>query len=376
MADLKREKLNVLVLFGGRSGEHEVSLASARSVVGRLDPAKYNVILLGIDPQGRWLLPDDSRRALDEGPADGAAAVVQMSGRARALMKLKGDILEPGGRIDVVFPVLHGPFGEDGTVQGLLELADLPYVGAGVLGSALSMDKDTMKTVLRAHGLPVPDFLALKRRDWRQDAEGCAALVRDQIGYPCFVKPANLGSSVGISKVRSESRLAAAVEEAAQYDTKIVVEHAVPQAREIECGVLGNHEPEASVVGEVIPSREFYSYEAKYLDEASELIIPAQLSGDVTEQVRAMALEAFRALDCAGMARVDFLIDAHTNEVFVSEANTIPGFTPISMFPRLWEASGIGYSELLDRLIQLALERHAERSSLRTTYRPTGDDPS
>ena len=268
----------------------------------------------------------------------------------------------------MVFPVLHGPYGEDGTVQGLLELTGLPYVGAGVLGSAVGMDKVVMKALFRAAGLPVADSVDFRRREWRADAATIAVRVAAEIGYPCFVKPANLGSSVGISKVHRPQDLAAAVDLAAEYDLKILVERSVEDAHEIECSVLGNHDPQASVIGEVIPSREFYSYEAKYVDDASDLIIPAELPEDVSNQVREMAVTAFRAVDCAGLARVDFLVTRGSQEIFLSEINTLPGFTKISMYPKLWEASGLSYPELLDRLIQLALERHAERGDLRTTY--------
>lgn len=363
-------RIHVAVIFGGRSGEHEVSLASARSVVDNLDPEKYEVTLVGISREGRWLLPRAGARALVEGldGEGGAAALLSADHASRSLLRVNDSRLEPGAPVDVVFPVLHGPYGEDGTVQGLLELAGLPYVGAGVLGSAVGMDKVIMKTLFAAAGLPVAPFIHFGRRDWEQRREGILAQVAADLGFPCFVKPANLGSSVGITKVHGPDELPGAIDLAADYDLKIVVEWAVPEAREIECSVLGNDEPQASVVGEIIPSREFYSYEAKYVDDASELIIPADLPDEVSERMRGMAIEAFRATDCAGMARVDFLLRRDSHEVFVSEVNTIPGFTKISMYPKLWEASGVSYGELLERLIELALQRHGQRARLRTTY--------
>lgn len=363
-------RLHVAVIFGGRSGEHEVSLASARSVVENLNPDRYSVTLLGITKEGRWMVPQESAKALTEGldSAGGVRAMIPADHNSRSLVTVGDHSLEPGEPIDVVFPVLHGPYGEDGTVQGLLELAGLPYVGAGVLGSAVGMDKAIMKTLFVAAGLPVAEFICFKQRDRDRDPEGIVRRITDEIGFPCFVKPANLGSSVGISKVHVEADLEAAIDLAAQYDVKVLVERSIENAHEIECSVLGNDEPQASVIGEVIPSREFYSYEAKYVDDASELIIPAALPEDVSERIRGMAIGAFKAVDCAGLARVDFLVTRDTHEVFVSELNTIPGFTEISMYPKLWEASGLSYSGLLDRLIELALERHAERAGLKTTY--------
>ncbi len=363
-------RLNVAVIFGGRSGEHEVSLASARSVVANLDPEKYQVHLMGITKEGRWLIPGESERALTDGLANvpSERAMISADHRSNHLLRITDSGVEQAGAIDVVFPVLHGPCGEDGTVQGLLELAGLPYVGAGVLGSAVGMDKVVMKTLFEAAGLRTPKALHFKRRDWVADGEAIVAQVRDTIGFPCFVKPANLGSSVGITKVRTLPDLVGAVNLAAEYDVKVLVERSVEDAHEIECSVLGNDEPEASVIGEVIPSREFYSYEAKYVDGDSELIIPAQLPQDVTQRIRQIAVTAFESVDCAGLARVDFLVTRGSHEIYVSEINTLPGFTEISMYPKLWEASGLAYGPLLDRLIELALERHAERGSLRTTY--------
>ena len=373
-------KLRVAVLFGGRSGEHEVSLASAESIMRHLDPARYEVIPIGITREGRWLAGGDPLRALKAGAADGTVLTALLPDPSqRALVALGGDALATpgqvraalanvlGGAIDVVFPVLHGTYGEDGTVQGLLELAGLPYVGSGVLGSALGMDKALMKTVFRAHGIPVVEHVGVLRSRLERAPEAVLDEVEATLSYPCFTKTANLCSSVGVSKVRTRSELLAGLREAAQYDRKVLVERGV-EARELECSVLGNDEPIASVVGEVVPVHEFYDYRAKYIDEGSQLIIPADIPAAVAEEVRALAVRAFTALDCAGMARVDFFLCRRTGKLYVNELNTIPGFTSISMYPKLWEASGLPYSALLDRLIALALERHAERARNRTDY--------
>jgi D-alanine-D-alanine ligase len=269
--------------------------------------------------------------------------------------------------LDVIFPVLHGPYGEDGTVQGLLELANVPYVGAGVLGSAVGMDKAVMKQLFAAHGLPVGKYIVTLRREWERDAANVRSRVGSELGYPVFVKPANLGSSVGISKAKNDAQLDEAVRVAAEFDRKIVIEAAVPNTREIECAVLGNDEPEASIAGEILPSREFYDYESKYLDEGSQPLIPAPITEAQMAEVRRMAIAAYRALDGAGMARVDFLMDGSTGDIYLNEVNTIPGFTTISMYPKMWEASGLPYPELIDRLIALAIERHAEKQQLRTS---------
>ena len=347
-------KLRVGVIFGGRSGEHEVSLASARSVMGAMDENKYEIVPIGITKEGRWLVGEDALRLLESGGEREETA----AGEGRALIPgLEKADFPP---LDVVFPVLHGPYGEDGTVQGLLELADIPYVGAGVLGSALGMDKALMKTIFRAKGLPVVEHLVIKRREWEKDPAGVSESVKEQIGYPCFVKPANLGSSVGISKVKAAAQLPAALNLAARYDRKMLAERAV-NAREIECSVLGNDEPLASLPGEVIPGGEFYDYEAKYFSAETRLIIPADLPPSLTRQVQELAVEAFLALDCAGMARVDFFLEREGDKLYINELNTIPGFTSRSMYPKLWEASGLPYPALIDRLLSLALERHAER---------------
>jgi D-alanine-D-alanine ligase len=313
-----------------------------------------------IDKQGRWL-------AGTETPAALSAADVSDPSSGAALQVVEPTAAIGEGAIDVVFPVLHGPFGEDGTVQGLLELANVPYVGAGVLGSAVGMDKGVMKTLFLARGLPVGPYQVVMRYEWDRDARGITSRIARELRYPVFVKPANLGSSVGISKARSDAELADAMTLAIQYDRKIVVEAAIPQAREIECAVLGNDDPQTSIPGEIIPSREFYDYEAKYLDDGVRLLIPAPLTRDQVDEVRRMSAAAFLALDLAGMARVDFLMAGDTGELFINEVNTIPGFTTVSMYPKMWEATGLGYADLLDRLITLALERHHDKQRLRTS---------
>jgi D-alanine-D-alanine ligase len=354
------KKLRVGVIYGGRSGEHEVSVASAASIFKHIDAEKYEAVPIRIEKTGRWTLGGRVPQAL-------SAAAVLEGQRTEAPQTIEPSAAVAASGIDVVFPVLHGPYGEDGTVQGLLELANVAYVGAGVLGSAAGMDKAVMKTLFAAGGLPIVPHLVALRHEWERNGADVTRRVRDHLRYPVFVKPANLGSSVGISKARSDAELTGAMELALQFDRKIVIEAAVPDAREIECAVLGNDEPQASVPGEIIPSREFYDYEAKYLDEASELLIPAPLSAAETARIQQLAVDAFRAAEGAGMARVDFLIGRGTGEVFVNEVNTIPGFTTISMYPKLWEASGLPYPALIDRLIELALERHSEKQKLRTS---------
>jgi len=369
----KGTRIRVGLLFGGRSGEHEVSLTSAASVLQALDPSKYEVVPIGITREGRWLIGTATDhllpQVLDTGQpvtpsldpsTDGPQLVALGSGRGSA---------EPTGKLDVIFPVLHGTFGEDGTVQGLLELSGIPYVGAGVLASAVGMDKDIMKRLFRDAGLPVVDWVIVRRGEWQHSRSEVLRLIRKKLRFPLFVKPVNLGSSVGISKVHNERELPAALDLAASFDRKILVEKGV-DAREIECSVLGNDRPEASVPGEVIPINEFYDYEAKYLKEGSRLIIPAPLGKRETKRVREFAVRAFQAIEGAGMGRVDFLLDRRTRKIFVNEINTIPGFTPISMYPKLWEATGLAYPKLLDRLIELALERSREKAGTRFDYRP------
>lgn len=351
-------KLRVGVLFGGRSGEHEISLRSAESVLGALDRTKYEVIPVAITKEGRWLSPAEALALLP--PSDEIRATFQTG----VPMGLKAEPAGNSGPFDVIFPVLHGTFGEDGTVQGFLELADVAYVGASVLGSSVGMDKDVMKRLLRDAGLPVVEHWTVRDGgvDRFVDTHG------GSLPYPVFVKPANLGSSVGIHKVHEAGQLRAALEDAGSYDLKIVVERGVPDAREIELAVLGNEEPIVSVAGEVRPSREFYDYQAKYVDDDSELVIPADLTKAQSGEAQRLAMATYQALDCSGMGRVDLLLEGGAGQFWVNEINTLPGFTSISMYPRLWEASGIPYPELLDRLIGLALERHSRRARLRTSY--------
>jgi len=373
-----RRKKRVAVIFGGRSGEHEVSLASAVSVISALDKEKYEILPVGITKSGRWLTSGDSMKALKEGltatsQLPSADAVTPESSVGWEAIPATRELVPGicGGRfpdVDVVFPVLHGPYGEDGTLQGLLELANVPYVGAGVAASALGMDKALMKAVFQAAGLPIADWLLFLRKDWEDHPDAILAQIEERLGYPCFTKPANLGSSVGVSKCHGRQELTSGMDDAAQYDRKIVVEWAVPNAREIECSVLGNDAPVASVLGEFIPCNEFYDYKAKYIDDRSELVIPADLPEESTSEIRRMAVLAYRLIDCAGMARVDFLVRGDTSEVFLSEVNTIPGFIDISMYPKLWEASGLPYSELVDRLIELALERYDDNRRSKTSY--------
>jgi D-alanine-D-alanine ligase len=353
-------KLRVGVIFGGRSGEHEVSVASAASLFTHLDRSRYEPIPIRIEKDGRWVLSGKVPTAISAGE-------VLKQARTEALQPVEPTAAVTKTGVDVIFPVLHGPYGEDGTVQGLLELAGVPYVGAGVLGSAVGMDKAVTKTLFLARGLPVGAYIVISRRDWERDAPAVAERVAADLRYPVFVKPANLGSSVGISKAKSAGGLTDAMTLALQFDRKIVVEAAVPNAREIECAVLGNDEPETSVPGEIIPAGEFYDYEAKYLDAGSRLLIPAPLTDAESTEIRRLSIEAFRAVDGAGMARVDFLMSRDNGHIFLNEVNTIPGFTTISMYPKLWEASGLAYPDLLDRLITLALERHAEKQQLRTS---------
>lgn len=362
-------KLKVGVLFGGRSGEHEVSLVSARGVMQHLDPNRYQVYPIGITHEGAWYFGSQARELLAQGTTRGLRPVTLLPDPTRAGLWALEPILERLAQLDVVFPVLHGTFGEDGTIQGLLELAGVAYVGAGVSASALAMDKGLFKDMMRAHGLPVVRYRVFTRHQWEREPEAVLRQCEAIAPYPLFVKPANLGSSVGVSKVRNREELHRALDLAAQFDRRLVVEQGIP-AREIEVSVLGNEEPQASVPGEIVPGDEFYSYRAKYLDDSSQLLIPAPLTPEQTRRVQELALAAYRAIDAAGMARVDFLMHRETGEFFISEANTIPGFTPISMYPKLWEASGLSYPRLLDRLIELALERHRERQRTRYRFRP------
>jgi len=371
---MAKKKLRVGVLFGGKSGEHEISLRSARSILKAIDRKKYEVVELGISKAGRWLPSAEAQLLLDSQVSEARPGAPGSGGLSIAAAAAEPEL---GTGLDVVFPVLHGTFGEDGTVQGLFELADIAYVGSGVLGSAAAMDKDTMKRLFQAAGLPMTPHVTILRGEWKADARRCTRLVEKELRYPVFVKPANLGSSVGISKVKSRKDLAVAMDLAASFDRKIVIEQGVGGAgvkpRELEVAVLGNDAPEASVVGEIVPAKEFYDYEAKYeLDGADESvsIIPAKLTAAEAKKIRAMAIAAFRACDCAGLARVDFLMAPAVRgkgskvkpaEILLNELNTMPGFTSISMYPKLWQASGVSYSKLIDRLIELGLERHQEK---------------
>jgi len=366
-----QQKVRVGVIFGGRSGEHEVSLNSAQSVMRALNPDKYEVIPIGIDKNGRWLT-GDVVGTLTEGKASHHATLLP-DPQATGLMQLdEGERvgLTAVSQLDVIFPVLHGPYGEDGTVQGLLELANLPYVGAGVVGSAVGMDKAIFKQVMTANGLPVLPWLLVQSKDWRIRPSDILSEIEAILTYPVFTKPANLGSSVGISKCRNRDELRAGLDEAASYDRRIVVEQGV-NVRELEVSVLGNDEPVASVVGEVRPRREFYDYVAKYVSDDSELIIPADLTPAQSDEVRRLAVQAYKAIDCAGLGRVDLLLDVDDGRLYLNEINTIPGFTRISMYPKLWEATGLPYSQLLDRLIELAIERHEEKESLKKSFEST-----
>lgn len=360
-------KLRVGVLFGGRSGEHEVSLASARSVIAGFDPQRYEVSLLAIDKQGRWLLGRDASTLLTAAsdPTPSGDRLNQPLPAAPAGGLVPSD--ESLRSLDVIFPVLHGPMGEDGTVQGLLELANIAYVGCGVLASAVGMDKATCKAVFAAHGLPQVPYLTLKRQRWQAAAEAVLDAIESQLVYPIFVKPANLGSSVGISKAVDRASLRHALDEAARYDRKLVIEQGI-DAREIEVSVLGNEDPIASVPGEIVPSGEFYDYAAKYIDPDSQLLIPAPLSPEQTDEARRLAVAAFLAIDGAGLARVDFLLERATGRLYLNEVNTLPGFTAISMYPKLWQASGLPFAQLLDRLVELALERQRDKQRNETSF--------
>ena len=390
------KKLRVGILFGGRSGEHEISLLSAASVFNAIDKAKYEVVPIGITKEGRWLTAADAERLLqgkgggESGSSHFRAGDPETTPGAAILARGEAVIVPPEPHrqsnsltpfqtdasltrrasdrainVDIIFPVLHGTFGEDGTIQGLLELADIAYVGAGVLGSAAGMDKDVMKSLFMAAGLPIVKHVTFLRSGWEESPKKIQQLVENRLKYPVFVKPANLGSSVGISKAHDRQELRPAIEEAAKFDRKIVIEEGVggkkQKAREIECSVLGNDKPTASVPGEIVPGKEFYDYTAKYVDEGSKLIIPAKLSKSETKKIQQLAISAFQAVDCSGLARVDFLMDPKNRKIYLNEINTMPGFTAISMYPKLWAASGLAYSDLIERLIRLGQERHEEK---------------
>ena len=356
-------KLRVGVLFGGRSGEHEVSLASASSIIRGLDPQKYEAVPIGITKEGHWLIGEGAQKMLPEVLRTGQRVVMSADPTESALMPIDGSAR--GQKLDVIFPVIHGTFGEDGTMQGLLELAGLPFVGAGVLGSAIGMDKDIAKKLMQVTGIPVVPWIAVQRADWERQPKEIRRAIEKKFKYPVFVKPATLGSSVGMTKVHSRAELGPALDLAAEFAMKIMVERAV-SAREIEVSVLGNHDPRASLPGEIVPHREFYDYAAKYLEEGTKLLIPAKLKKSEVKKVQGMAVTAFRALELSGMARVDFFIEKRGGKIFLNEVNTIPGFTSISMYPKLWEANGIPFRELIGKLIDLALEQHREKA--RTKY--------
>jgi D-alanine-D-alanine ligase len=367
-------RIRVGVIFGGRSVEHEVSLVSAASVINALDKSKYEIVPIGIAHTGQWLSSGEAMKLLKENASidHETEQLILPDPRKQSLVTMNGGTAVES-RIDVVFPVVHGTYAEDGTLQGLLELADLPYVGAGVLGSAVGMDKIVQKDLLRQAKIPTTPAIWFFYNEFRSTPKKLIAEMEKKLRYPMFVKPAHSGSSIGISKSHNQKELLEHIEFASQYDWKILVEKAVPNAREIECAVLGNENPEASVPGEIVPSNEFYDYDAKYVDGKSNVIIPARLPKTVVKNIQRVAITAYRTLDCSGMARVDFLVVKKTNRIFLNEINTIPGFTSISMYPKLWEATGLPYSQLLDRLIALALERHEQKKKLNTTYQPKND---
>ncbi|MFZ5953452.1 MAG: D-alanine--D-alanine ligase family protein [Candidatus Rifleibacteriota bacterium] len=362
-------KIRVGVIFGGRSGEHEVSLVSATSIMKALNPEKYDVVPVGITKKGAWLVGVKPDAMLEDKTQQGQGCI-PFSGESKANLNCdpanKGLILvdkpmhQNRVELDILFPVVHGTYGEDGTLQGLLEQADMPYVGCGVLASAAGMDKTIAKKLFRDAGLAVAPFKEVLRSEWRNHQSEVIAVIEKEFPYPCFVKPVNSGSSVGISKAKNREQLIKAMDDAAKFDRKILIESYV-NGREIEVSVLGNDNPIASIPGEIVPCNEFYDYSAKYIDDRSELKIPAELSKDISDEIRNLAVKAYRALDCAGMARVDFFLERGTNRVIINEINTIPGFTKISMYPKLWEATGISYSELCDRLIDLAIERYRDK---------------
>ncbi len=367
--------LRVAVLFGGRSGEHDVSLMSARSVISALDPKRYEVTQIGITLDGEWFTGENVLEAFEQGNLKGLSRAILPGDPAydTALYEIRitdhGETLQKFAPIDIFFPVLHGPFGEDGTIQGLFEMADVAYVGAGVAGSSVGMDKAIFKDVMRAHNVPLVASALILRGEIENDMDSVIAKAEALGAYPLFTKPANLGSSVGISKCNSRSDLTEGLMDAARFDRRIIIEAGVKDVRDIEVSVLGNEDPQTSVCGEILPSREFYSYESKYIDGTSGLLIPAPLPQDVANKIREYAIRAYKAIDCAGMARADFFVEKETNKIYLNELNTIPGFTSISMYPKLWQASGVTYAELVDRLIQLALERKAQRD--RTEHRRT-----
>lgn len=375
----EKRKIRIGVIFGGRSGEHEVSLKSAQSVMAALDKEKYDVVPIGIAKNGRWVTGDVVGALTSGSPAQLAtllpdpthAALMQMEDEPPSQLTTRSSF-SAVAQLDVIFPVLHGTYGEDGTVQGLLELAGLPYVGAGVLGSAVGMDKGVFKQVMIANGLPIVPYKLYTKSAWQKRPNFILDDIETSLTYPVFTKPANLGSSVGICKCTNRDELRAGLDEAASYDRRLIVEQGITP-RELEVSVLGNDDPIASVVGEIRPRRDFYDYTAKYVSDDSELVIPAELDEKTAETIRALAIRAYQAIDCAGLSRVDFMLDKTNGRIYINEINTIPGFTNISMYPKLWEATGISYSELLDRLVALAIERHEEKAQLKTTFEVDDD---
>ena len=367
-------RIRIGVIFGGRSVEHEVSLVSAASVINALDKEKYDVVPIGIASTGQWLSSIETLRLLKEKrPVEREQEQLLVPDPRKQSLVAINDGGGVGKALDVIFPVMHGKFGEDGSLQGLLELADIPYVGPGVLGSAVGMDKVMQKELLMRSHIPTAPSMWFTLDEYEAKQKKILTEIEQTLKYPLFVKPSNSGSSIGITKAHSRKELTVSINTAAQFDRRILVEQGINRAREIECGVLGNDRPVASVPGEIVPCNEFYDYDAKYVDEKSNAIIPAKLPNPVIKKIQQYALTAFRALDCAGMARVDFLVTRKTNRIYLNEVNTIPGFTSISMYPKLWQASGISYSALLDRLIRLAMERHEAKSKLKTTYQPKQD---
>ena len=374
---MDKKKLRLGLVFGGRSGEHEVSLASAKAVMSNLNPEKYDIVPIGITKNGTWLLgtsPEQLQAAEQQAllsknePTIEESQAVTLTGdpTVHGLIPInRQDDLHDNGALDVIFPVLHGPYGEDGTLQGLLEMANIPYVGNGVLGSAVGMDKEKTKLVFRSIDLPVVADLVYRRSEWERDPERILNEVEQKLDYPCFVKPVNMGSSVGVSKAHNRAELEHAIREAAEYDRRIIIEAGI-NCHELECGVLGNEEPLASVVGEIVASNEFYDYDAKYVDNKSQMVIPADIPQEIAEKIRRDAVQAFLALDLSGLARVDFFLEKDSNKIYINEVNTLPGFTEASMYAKLWETSGVRYSELLDRLIELALERFEDRQRNKT----------
>jgi D-alanine-D-alanine ligase len=385
---MSNTKKKIAVIFGGKSGEHEVSISSAISVFNALDKSKYEVTLIGIDKSGRWLLPSETlilthaenprllnlnkeKETISLVPYESQCQLISIETKTTPTATSTSGSLSVSSKFDVILPILHGPHGEDGTVQGLLELSNIPYVGSGVLGSALGMDKDVSRRLLAAAGIPVVPTLVFKKHEFVKNKQQIIDQTIQKFGFPFFVKPANMGSSVGVNKVKTKEEALAKFENAFAYDNKILAEKAI-DARELECSVLGNSSPQASIVGEIIPQHEFYSYEAKYIDENGALLeIPAKnISSTTKEEVRKLSIDAFKVLECSGLARVDFFLDRQSGQLYLNEINTLPGFTKISMYPKLWEASGKPYSQLLDELIEFALEKHSEKNGLRSSFEP------